>query len=156
MPLIKTAITAMLFLLTALACASSNHDARHIYDNNKVREISIAIEIFGSDYVFSDESIVNLGGITYSFRQKAIYGKNGVVQKLLIYKPEGALEYNEKEILNDTKLMINSWLPVSQNWRLMHNVLTDENGKYISRTTWVSGSIYKAINGRYTIFYKIE
>ena len=156
MPLINTTITTILFLFTALGCTSNRHDARHIYDNNKVREITIAIEIFGSDYVFSDAAIVNLGGLKYLFRQKAIYGKNGGVQKLLIYKPDGALEYNEYEILNDTKLMTDSGLPVFQDYRHIHNALTDENGKLISCTTWVSDSIYKAINGRYTIFYKIE
>jgi hypothetical protein len=147
----------MPFLLTASGCMLNNHDPRQNSDKEKkVREISVAIEIVDSDFVFSDKSTFKLGEATYSFRKKAIYGKNGVVQKLIIYKPEGALEYNEDNILDDPALMIDSGLPTRQNWGLVNSVLADENGNFISRMKWVSGSIYKVTNERYTIFYKIE
>lgn len=133
-------------------CASNNHDAKQNSNHEgKIREMVIAVEIFNSNYVFSDESMINVGEITYSVRQKAIYGISGAIQKLIVYKPEGRLEYNEEQILRDTQLIGNYGFPVKQNWRRMSDVLTDEKGNYVSRITWVAGSIYKAENDQYTI-----
>lgn len=83
---------------------------------SKIVEIFTGIEIVDKNYVYSDESVFNLNNVQYSLRSKAIYDLNGEIEQLIIFKPEGALEYTKSQVLEDTNLMDYYGFPTYQNF----------------------------------------
>lgn len=83
---------------------------------SKIVEIYIGIEIVDKNYVYSEESVFNLNNVQYSLSSKAIYDLDGEIEQLIIFKPEGALEYTKSQLLEDKNLLDYYGFPTYQNF----------------------------------------
>ncbi|MBW2963120.1 hypothetical protein [Mesonia aestuariivivens] len=119
--LIRT-YSMLLFMLLLFSCNAQKEEPRIV-------EISSGVLVSGENYMYDNNSLFYLGGNKYSLRHKALYDINGALIKLLLYKSEGEIEYNRKEILEDEKLIEYTGFPLKQNWVYKKNKLVDENGK---------------------------
>ena len=149
--------TLILIVSVASGCTSIDiKEIQNIKHENKIKEIFTAVKVTDSNYVYSDESVYKINKKTYSLREKAIYNKNGDIEKLIIYKSEGILEYNKEKILNDIKILKYSGFPLSQKWRFINNNITDSNNNKISKATILNKYILMSTKDKKVIFYKIE
>tara|TARA_R110002049_G_scaffold286226_1_gene467889 strand:+ start:3916 stop:4377 length:462 start_codon:yes stop_codon:yes gene_type:complete len=100
-------------------------------ETNKVIEIFKGIEIGNDSYSFSEESVFELNGQKYSLRGRAFYTLDGNINNLIVYKPEGALEYDKDDILNDSDILGFYGFPINQNWTYKNNQLVNKKGEVI-------------------------
>jgi len=97
---------------------------------SKIVEIFTAVEMVDKNYNYSDESVFKLDNIEYSLRSKAIYDASGDIQQLIIYKPEGTLEYNKLQLLEDKNLMVYYDIPLHQSFTYAGGtILKSEDGE---------------------------
>ena len=104
-------------------------------DENKVVQIIGAVSVEGTGYVYSDESVYKDNkGKEYSLRYKAQY-VNGKINKLLVYKSEGVLEYDVKDINSDKKILNYYNLPKKQKFTYINNCISDSKEKCMLAST---------------------
>lgn len=97
---------------------------------SKIVEVFTGIEIVDKNYVYSDESVFNLNNIQYSLWSKAIYDLDGEIEQLIIFKPEGALEYTKSQLLEDKNLLDYCGFPIYQNFIYVDGyIIKSENEK---------------------------
>ena len=149
--------TFILSISAASGCSSNDlNNKGHSNNKNKIVEVFDAVKITDGNHTFSEESIFKVNKTIYSLRTKAIYDKSGTIEKLILYKPEGILEYNKEHLLKDRKIMNYSGFPFSQKWSYVNGSLTDDSINYISSVTKVSDYILKSEKNKKTIFYKLK
>jgi len=78
-------------------------------------EISKGFKIDNRSYIHSDESTFKINSENYSLRSRAIYDQKGHIDSLIVYKPEGTLQYSRSELLEDKNLVNYYNYPLSQN-----------------------------------------
>ncbi len=119
-----------------------------------VSEIYTAIEVSDNRYVYSTDSFMDVEGKCYSLRRKSIYDKKGELIKIVLYKPEGKLEYPRKDLDKDMNLVEYTEAPLNQRWIFEGGHLIKENqviniirvNKYLVKTE---------LEGK-TTFYKLR
>lgn len=120
----------------------------------KVSEIYIAIKYDNIGYVYSEESIIAIDGSYFSLRQKAIYDDNGDLQKFILYKPEGKIEYQNEDFKKDKAIIDYSGMPLNQQWVFKDNKLKKDSETV--EVQKVNNSLAKSNTGKYFIFYKLR
>lgn len=141
----------ILFLSNLIACSSVS------YKKYRIVEIFNAVKIESDNYVFSRESTFNIDRRhKYSIRQKAIYDKEGVIEKFILYKPEGIIAYSKENIIQDKRLLEYSGFPFIQKWFYVNKTLIDEKGNKIDGIIKIDEFLLKLEIGRKVVFYKIK
>ena len=97
-----------------------------VIDSGRVVEIFLAVKI-DDGYVYSKESIFEVGGVKYLLRYKAVYGIDGVVEQFVSYKSEGVIKYDKEELLRDKKIVDSAGLPFWQKWTYKLGYLKADN-----------------------------
>lgn len=108
---LKKLINLLSAFLVMMCCA--NCDAQ---TESKIVEIYTGIEIVDKNYDYSEESVFNLNNVEYSLRSRAIYDLDGEIEQLIIYKVEGAIEYDKNQLLEDKNLLDYYGFPIDQNF----------------------------------------
>lgn len=125
-------------------------------EKSKVIEIFYGIKV-ERGYIFSEESNFEVDENTkYSLRSKASYGEDGIVSNLVVYKPEGRLEYNREEIIADMGI-INFWLlPYSQGLVFTDDKLMDRSGREVDGVEYINATLLMKDEGNGVLFYRLQ
>ncbi len=77
--------------------------------NKKIEVISIAkgISVEAKNFYFSEDADIQIKDEKYSLRSKVEYDKTGVISRLLVYHPEGQLEYTKDDLIKDKNVLKN-------------------------------------------------
>lgn len=122
--------------------------------SKKVSEIHTAIRIDNKGYVFSEESFIEINGSYYSLRQKAIYDDEGDLQTIILYKPEGKIEYQKDDLKKDKAIIKNTEMPLNQQWIFRNGKLKTESQAIGVQK--VNDSLVMTNIGIETIFYELK
>jgi hypothetical protein len=147
---LKKLINGLLFaslLVSFLGCKGQN--------SIKVKELCIAIEVENDNYVHSESSLFEIGSHIFSLRQKAIYDSDGMLEKLLVFKSDGILEYSRNDIQDDVRVIENAGLPNSQNWSYKDNSIIKDDGSQL-RVESLDEKTFKSKENGKTIIYKLN
>jgi len=126
----QKSLTSAFFTFIVLVFSTVSCDMKE--ERRSVQEIINGLQLEdGSSYIYSEESLIELGKEKYSLRKKAIYDLRGNLMKIEIYKPEGILSYTKEEILQDSILFELLGFPLKQSWYFQDNKLVKENNKTI-------------------------
>lgn len=120
---------------------------------NTTLEIFKGYEIVNENYVYSEESIFKIKDKTYSLRNKVFYNNQGEVDKLLVYKSEGIIEYTKEEIMKDKLLLETVGLPLSLSWSYDEGILVINEEKM--KLKKVKDNVLLGNDRNKVIFYKI-
>lgn len=120
-----------------------------------VIEISTAVPVEDSGYVYSNESLLKVNNDVFSLRSKAYYGRDGELTKLIVYKPEGRIEYQPSELISDTNILTNVGLPRNQSLVYLHDSLKNAKGEIISFEK-ISDDLLKSSLGGIVMIYRIK
>lgn len=115
-------VSLIVILIGFASCKGQN-------ETKRVVEIFNGIEI-GNDS-FSEESVFEISGQKYSLRGRAFYTLDGNINNLIVYKPEGSLEYDKDDILNDSDILGFYGFPLKQNWTYQNNQFVNKKGEII-------------------------
>ena len=119
----------------------------------RIVEMFKGVEIENLNYEHSNNSIFRLNNVTYSLRQKVIYNEKGEFERFILYKPEGMLEYDKKELLKDKNLIDYYDLSFKQNWFYKDGTLTIESNKI--KVLKIEDTFLITEENGVTIFYKL-
>ncbi|MDR2651937.1 MAG: hypothetical protein LBC68_06435 [Prevotellaceae bacterium] len=75
-----------------------------------------------SSYEYSDDFYI-VNNDTISLRSKIKYDKSGNLLNLILYKPEGALNYTNDNVLNDMSLLQFACGNYIQTWNIVNDTL---------------------------------
>lgn len=123
-------------------------------DSGRVVEIFSAVKI-DNGYVYSEESIFEVGGVKYLLRHKAVYGTDGVVEQFLSYKPEGVIKYDKEELLRDKKIVDSAGLPFGQKWTYKSSYL-DADDRHIEVREIMRHLLMHEGEGNRVLFYVVR
>jgi len=122
----------------------------------KIVEMFTGIEIVDKNYVYSNESVFNLNNVQYSLRSKAIYNLNGEIEQLIIFKPEGALEYTKSQLLEDKSLMDDYGYPIYQNFIYSGGYIKKSKNERIKVTKAGEEYLISKSSDRKVKFYRLN
>lgn len=111
----------IIIFLSVISCTNSYHSHR-IYKISTIFE-AIEVKTFEESYIYSANSLDSISGKYYSLRSKAHYANDGLLDSLLIFKPEGELLYTTIELQSDSDILKSLELPLRQNYRLQGDTL---------------------------------
>tara|TARA_R110001592_G_scaffold207494_1_gene458372 strand:- start:340 stop:810 length:471 start_codon:yes stop_codon:yes gene_type:complete len=98
---------------------------------NTVQAIAKGIQVESEDYYFSEEADKKIGETNYSLRSKVEYDLNGDVLRLLVYKPEGVLEYGKEDLVNDKNVLTSYGYSFKNKYTISEDGLFDSNEKVV-------------------------
>ena len=139
-------VFAAVFLISLGSCGNQKD----------VIEVFAAVKVESDGYIYSQESIFRVGEKKYSLRQKAVYGDDGIVQKLIVYRSEGVIEYGKDELGEDRKLLDYLGFPFYQNWVYVNKQLIDGRGEKVEDVKKLGEHLLKAEKNNKSVFYKIK
>ena len=140
------------FAIAMLFVCCQNRNSNN--SSQRVVEISSAV-LIDEDYKYSTESIREINGNKVWLRYKACYGTNGNINKLIVYKPEGVLQYEYAEIMADTNIVLNFKLPLTQMWVYRNNKIDKHNDEEIN-VELVNDTLLMSKVNHDVIFYRTE
>lgn len=75
--------------------------------DKKIAIVSIVkgISFEKEDCFFSEDVEIQIKNEKYSLRSKADYDETGTISKLIVYLPEGSLEYTKEDLVNDKNIL---------------------------------------------------
>lgn len=106
-----------------ISCSHMNHDKEKKKDIDNGNEQTFylhtslkALDV-GNSYVFCDTSLkeemscfVNYNGNRYLKKEKIFYDSIGGIEKVILYKSEGTIDYYRKDLMSDSLLVqANMW-----------------------------------------------
>ena len=144
-------INGLLFIamiLLQLSCKSSRTSI-------EVISISKGIETSDQNYNFSENADIEIENSYYSLRSKAEYS-NGKVVNLIIYHPEGELNYGVKELTDDPKLLPNYGYSFNCTVEREGDKLIDSNNAAPQDYTLVTDKILKTAKDQFIVLYEIK
>jgi|GEM_PF-3277736 len=120
----------------------------------QVTEVMKCVEVLDSSYEYPEQSKLVVAGKQYFVRQKAIYGVGGKLEKLILYKAEGRIEYNLKDLMNDEAILEYAGISIEQQLRFNGAYLVD--GDREMKVNKISNDLLQAEKQGEVTLYRIK
>lgn len=76
-------------------------------------------------FSYNKDALYQVNNERYIITAKATYDTKGEIEEIVVYKPEGLINYSKADILNDKKLVEYLGFSITQNLVVKSNVLFD-------------------------------
>jgi hypothetical protein len=131
-----------------------NTACKALIQERTVNAISIGIEV-GTGYHYSSEAELKLKNSIFSLRYKAEYDHEGNVVMLTIYRPEGILEYQKQDLLQDPALLKSINLPFTQHLKYLSNQGLFNNSELVP-ASMLNDSVLISTQGTLNMFFNLD
>tara|TARA_A100000171_G_scaffold52292_1_gene69964 strand:+ start:820 stop:1293 length:474 start_codon:yes stop_codon:yes gene_type:complete len=145
----KTIRLTLGVLLTSCLSVSCQTDKKA----NIVQAIAKGIQVESEYHYFSQEADKKIGKTNYSLRSKVEYDLNGDVLRLLVYKPEGVLEYGKEDLVNDKNVLASYGYSFKNKYTISEDGLFDSNEKVIPTKRLERNILSTKTDDKVTLYY---
>lgn len=140
-PINMLGITILLFL----SCTASKREL-------EIRSISKGITV-DENYYYSKSADKEIGKVKYSLRSKAEYDSGRII-RLTIYYPEGDLNYEISDLMDDPDLLSSHGYSNECKVELYKDQLLDYNDSISYPVTKIAQNLFKVKKGKIYFFYQ--
>lgn len=120
----------------------------------QVTEVMKCIEVLDSSYEYPEQSKLVVAGKKYFVKQRAIYGLGGKLERLVLYKSEGQIEYNLKDLIDDEAILEYAGISIEQQLSFNGTYLVD--GDREIKVSKISNDLLQAEKQGEVTLYRIK